>query len=118
MPLLPMPDRLYVYHTATDGDSPEDWQSEVAGSLRGRVTALSNDAALAADATGRYRGMATHQGRVEYHEALVVGALVVRAADDKQFLVLGVREGSRRRLSGQPQTVMLTLQVLSPQVTI
>lgn len=115
--LLPMKDRLHVWHTGIAGTSPEAWGPARAPMLRASLTAMSNDKALAANASGRYEGMATHQARTEYSTAVKVSALLVDAMTNDQYLVLGIRPAAKKNAQGTPDHLILMLQAVEPKYT-
>lgn len=109
-----MPDRVRVYHTGTVGTSPEAWNRKAQPELRCRISTMSNDKALSANALGRWQGLATHQARVEYHAAVVVNALLHDALTGTKYLVLGVQDSSKHDAAGQPDHLICALSVQSP----
>ena len=109
-----LPDRVRVYHTGTAGTSPEPWNRETQLELRARVSSLSNDKALAANALGRWEGMATHQVRVEYHAAVVVNALLQDVMTGEAYLVLGVTKSNKHNAQGEPDTLICACMIQKP----
>jgi hypothetical protein len=113
-----MKDRVRVYHTGTVGTSPEAWARKLQPELRAAISSLSNDKALAANALGRWEGMATHQVRVEYHESVVVNALLHDAITDTHYLVLGVTLSNKRNAQGDPDHLVCAVSVQKPAPTV
>jgi hypothetical protein len=116
--LMRFPHRVRVYHTGTLGTSPEKWARAAQPELRAKLSVLSNDEALATNALGRWEGVATHKGRVEYHEAVVQNALLADALTGQQYLVLGVHPSSRTDAQGEPEHLICALMVQRPKDTL
>lgn len=90
------PDRVSIYHTANTGDPPA-WALASGTKLRAKVSSMSNDQVLAANAEGIHDYRVTHRVRVEYTTAAVYRALIKREVDGKCFLILNVQESNYRR---------------------
>ena len=117
--MLPdMPDRVRVFHSATNNTSPEPWNRAVQPELRAAITTLSSDEALTVNAMGRYEGIATHRGRVEYDEAVVQGAMLQNTMTDRVFLVLGVHESGKHNAQGDPDHLICALQATRPALEL
>jgi hypothetical protein len=91
------PDRVSVYHTANTGDPPAMIVTGAQG-LRAKISAMSNAQVLEANAEGLHQYRATHLMRVEYSEDLVPMCAVKCLGDDRNWLVISVRESNLRRL--------------------
>jgi len=113
MAMIPLPDRLTVYHTAPFGDTdPPEWMASDTTSLRGRIVSMTNTQALTANANGEYTPLATHVLRAEPSADLLVKALVRRHSDDKCFLVMSVRDSNSRNAAGRPDHVICDISVM------
>jgi len=114
-----LPDRVRVYHTGTAGTSPEPWNRELQPELRAAISTLSNDKALAANALGRWEGLATHQARVEPHPALVANALLYDAMTQTHYLILGTpQKSNKHNAQGDPDHVICSLSVQKPKPSV
>ena len=113
MALIPLPDRLTIYHTPEFGDTdPPDWLPSDTLGLRGRITSMTNTQALTANAAGEYSPLATHMLRAEPSADLMISALVRRHSDDRCYLVMSVRESNRRSAAGRPDHVICDISIM------